>query len=393
MHLAPVTTRGSKCAVLLFFRWCLRLRTTEKAASMLGYLPQFNLRQDVNGGPHPNRADGRGLRVMALVSALAGAAWWLRPRHSSWIDPGPSTPSTPLALRVSGHGDVPVLLLHGLVGSSRFWSAGYDHLGDNCRVMAVDLLGFGRSPRPEHGYDLDHHVDAILSTLDQLGMDNAVVIGAHSLGAVLAVALAARTPERVAGIVMFGPAIYPSPTQARTSIKASGAMSRLIALDTPLAATLCAWTCAHRSWAARLARIMRPELPAEVARDSVQHNWASYSGTMRNVIIDTNSAQLVTDAINAMTLIEPTGAVRPKMLMKIILGNRDKVSYRPTLERLATASSRLAIETWHGGHDLPIRHPKKCIAALVAMIEETHPDRAGHPQPEHGYAVDMATDI
>ena len=333
----------------------------------------------MNGGPQFNRADGRGLRVVALVSALvsalAGAAWWLRPRHSPWIDPGPSTASTPLALRMSGNGDVPVLLLHGLLGSSRFWSAEYNHLGDNCRVLAVDLLGFGRSPRPEHGYDLDHHVDALLSTLDQLGVDTAVVIGAHSLGAVLAVALAARTPERVAGIVMFGPAIYPSPAQARTSIKASGAMSRLVALDTPLAATLCAWTCTHRSWAARLARIMRPELPAEVARDSVQHSWASYSGTMRNVIIDSNSAELVSDAIHAMTSIEPTGAVRPKTFMRIILGNSDPVSHRPTLERLAMASSRLVVETWHGGHDLPIRDPTKCIAALIATIEETHPSR------------------
>ena len=246
-------------------------------------------------------------------------------------------------------------------------------------MLAVDLLGFGRSPRPEHGYDLDQHVDAILSTLDQLGMNNAVVIGAHSLGAVLAVALAARMPERVAGIVMFGPAIYPSPAQARTSIKASGAMSRLVALDTPLAATLCAWTCAHRSWAARLARIMRPGLPAEVAGDGVQHTWASYSGTMRNVIIDTNSAQLLTNAIHAMISVEPIAAVRPKILIRIILGDHDKVAHRPTLDLLAMASSRVAVETWDGGHDLPLRHPKKCIAALVAMIKECHPDTTGQP--------------
>ena len=156
-------------------------------------------------------------------------------------------------------------------------------------------------------------------------------------------------------------------------------MPRLVALDTPLAATLCAWICAHRSWAARLARIMRPGLPAEVAGDGVQHTWASYSGTMRNMIVDTNSAQLFTDAIHAMISVEPIAAVRPKILIRIILGDHDKVAHRPTLDLLAMASSRVAVETWDGGHDLPLRHPKKCIAALVAMIKECHPDTTGQP--------------
>ena len=318
---------------------------------------------------------------LALVVGVGVAARRRAKRRAvSWADPGPpAAPLTPdtLARRVSGSGGVPVLLLHGMLGSSRFWGADYDQLGSDGRLIVVDLLGFGSSPRPDGRYGLDDHVDALLATLDGDGIDDAVVIGAHSLGCVIALGLAQQAPERVAGIVMFGQPIYTSPVQARARMSALGGLSRLLALDTPLAERVCRWMCQHRSLAARLAVVLRPDLPKPVARDSVQHNWVSYAGTMRNVIIGSDSAGLARRALNAMAATEPLNGHRPDVTLRIIAGDRDTVPEPAVLDELATDPA-VRVECWQGRHDLPLREPKRCIRAIAAM-------RARGASVPHGY--------
>ena len=287
----------------------------------------------------------------------------------SWRDPGP--PVRPrktgaLACRVLGTGGAPVLLVHGLLGSSRFWGADYDTLASDGRLIVVDLLGFGASPRPDGPYDLDAHVDALLATLDEHGVSAAVTVGAHSLGCVLALGLATRAPDRVAGIVMFGPPLYTSTTQARKRIGALGGFARLLAFDTPLAERVCGWMCNHRALAARLTVLLHPDLPPAVARDGVQHNWVSYSGTMRNVILTINSAILARDALTAMRGIDSVGAQHPDVALRIITGDQDRVSDPAVLEELGTDPA-VRVEHWPGGHDLPLRNPQRCLQAITAM--------------------------
>jgi pimeloyl-ACP methyl ester carboxylesterase len=96
-----------------------------------------------------------------------------------------------------------VLFLRGIGGSGRYWqqlaeaSAGY-------AGVAPDLLGFGRSPWPaDSTYDVDAHLDALLAVAPSRS-----VVVAHSTGAVLAVALAARHPDRVEKLMLIGPPLY-----------------------------------------------------------------------------------------------------------------------------------------------------------------------------------------
>lgn len=63
--------------------------------------------------------------------------------------------------------------------------------------------------------------------------------------------------------------------------------------------------CHYRALAARIAVVLRPDLPAAIARDAVQHNWASYPATMRNVIIDGDTVRVLNAAIDALKQTEP----------------------------------------------------------------------------------------
>ncbi|WAS92269.1 alpha/beta fold hydrolase [Nannocystis punicea] len=102
------------------------------------------------------------------------------------------------------HGDLAapvVLLLHGNPTWSFLWReviAGLSGL----RCVAPDLLGFGLSSRIAlHEHSVTRHVDALVELVEQLGLRRFVLVG-QDWGGALGVALAARTPERVAGVVL-----------------------------------------------------------------------------------------------------------------------------------------------------------------------------------------------
>ena len=109
-----------------------------------------------------------------------------------------------LAVRRRGDGGVPLLLIHGFPCTSRIWShnivplaeAGFD-------VVAPDLRGYGDSDfAPDDFYDLNAFNTDLTGLFDKLGWDRAVVAG-HDLGAMIAVDMANRHPDRVDRLVIL----------------------------------------------------------------------------------------------------------------------------------------------------------------------------------------------
>src|SRR5690606_24670254 len=92
----------------------------------------------------------------------------------------------------------PVVLLHGFASSSHLWAGIAPLLSHQRRVVVMDLLGHGRSDRPEdHPVNLRGHADRVLQLLDLLHVERACIVG-HDVGGAVAQLLAVRHPERVA---------------------------------------------------------------------------------------------------------------------------------------------------------------------------------------------------
>ncbi|MCW2666875.1 MAG: alpha/beta hydrolase, partial [Frankiales bacterium] len=102
------------------------------------------------------------------------------------------------ATRWPGAG-TPVLLLHGLASSRRFWDLVVPGLS-GLPVLALDQRGHGGSERPDGPYDGATIARDALTALDALGLSRVVVVG-HSWGATTALRLAADAPERVLAVV------------------------------------------------------------------------------------------------------------------------------------------------------------------------------------------------
>jgi lipase len=98
-------------------------------------------------------------------------------------------------------GERTAVVLHGTTSSSRAWLPVARALGDRADLIAVDLRGRGSSSEVSGPYGIDVHVDDALAVLDALSLDRVVLAG-HSLGAYIAVRLAASHPERVRSLVL-----------------------------------------------------------------------------------------------------------------------------------------------------------------------------------------------
>ncbi|MBX6343255.1 MAG: alpha/beta fold hydrolase, partial [Thermomicrobiaceae bacterium] len=108
---------------------------------------------------------------------------------------------------VAGEGP-PVLLLHGLAGSTRWWSRNVAGLAARLRVYALDLAGFGRTTAARRR-PLDELPEVLAAWMDQVGIERAHVV-AHSMGGAVALRLAAEHPERVDRLVLVDAAGIPS---------------------------------------------------------------------------------------------------------------------------------------------------------------------------------------
>lgn len=104
-----------------------------------------------------------------------------------------------LAFRVRGDGPA-VVLLHGTSANHAVWEPIAVALEAEATTVAVDQRGHGRSAKPDTGYTAEAFADDVVTVLDGLGLDRAVIAG-HSLGARNAWVAAARHPDRVAGVV------------------------------------------------------------------------------------------------------------------------------------------------------------------------------------------------
>lgn len=102
-----------------------------------------------------------------------------------------------------------VLMIHGIGNSWKTWQNIAPQLPPDVRVMAIDLLGFGSSPKPDWiTYNAKVQADSIITTLLRKGLFGPVVIVGHSLGSLVAVELARRYPFTVKSLVLCSPPFY-----------------------------------------------------------------------------------------------------------------------------------------------------------------------------------------
>lgn len=114
-------------------------------------------------------------------------------------------------IRYALHGSgAPVVLLHGGLGHGGNWGYQVPDLAAAGRsVLLIDSRGHGRSTRDARPFTYERMASDVLAVMSALHIQRAPVVG-WSDGACIALILAMKAPERVAGVFFFGCNMDPS---------------------------------------------------------------------------------------------------------------------------------------------------------------------------------------
>lgn len=98
-----------------------------------------------------------------------------------------------------GEGGTPAVLIHGFGGDLNNWLFNHADLAAHRTVWALDLPGHGESGKAVETGSADEFADGVIAFMDDRGIDQAHLIG-HSMGALIAMTVAAKAPGRVASL-------------------------------------------------------------------------------------------------------------------------------------------------------------------------------------------------
>ncbi|MEX2420773.1 MAG: alpha/beta hydrolase, partial [Actinomycetota bacterium] len=168
----------------------------------------------------------------------------------------------------------PVLAIHGLGGSGRYFERLGEHATGRFHLIAPDLAGFGASDKPDIPYDRGGHLENLDAVVRDV--DEPIVVVGHSLGGVFAALWTARDPSRVAALAILC-APFPS---------ADGSQVWVGEPELPRAARIAAPVLRTIVRALAVPVGMARGYPAAVASDYGRQTFRSRGGTMWSALYD-----------------------------------------------------------------------------------------------------------
>lgn len=132
--------------------------------------------------------------MQVRIVPSTGAYWQWRGQPIYYVKAGQRHPDRP-----------PLLFVHGFGASTDHWRKNVAGLCNEFEVWAIDMLGFGRSAKPDWEYSADLWRDQLHDFITQIIGQPAVLAG-NSLGGYASLCMAAHRPQSVAGLILVNPA-------------------------------------------------------------------------------------------------------------------------------------------------------------------------------------------
>ena len=242
-----------------------------------------------------------------------------------------------------------LVFLPGVGGTTRYWERRVAPLAETNRLVLVDLLGFGQSPKPWTTYTVERHVAALERVLG--GRSPFTLVG-HSFGAIAAVAYAAHHPDNVAGLVLIGLPYFGSEERAIGYYRGRHTLDGWFMTNVILASAACVVT--RRLLGRALPYLLR-DLPREVAEDIVQHTWRSSTST-------------IWDGIYRHDLALDTARLPARLPVLFLPGDQDQTAPLEGVHALVAIlpNARLRVLPGVDHHPL-LRQPESCLAEIEAF--------------------------
>ncbi|KAL4377453.1 hypothetical protein GQ457_02G030040 [Hibiscus cannabinus] len=225
-----------------------------------------------------------------------------------------------------------VIFIHGMLSSSSFWTKtvfpklSEPNKNKEYNMFAVDLLGYGKSPKPmDNLYTLKDHVEWIEKSVISEFQLNSFHLVAHSMGCIIGLALAAKHSKSLKSITLVAPPYFPSKDGVEFTAMnwltpkrlwpPVAFISSIMAWYEHLGRCVCLLVCRnHRTWEALLRRLIGSRDLNFIVLDLTKHTHHSGWHTTHNVLY-----RGVKDMDKNLEIL-----IKLRKKVHVIVGSRDK---------------------------------------------------------------------
>lgn len=209
----------------------------------------------------------------------------------------------------AGNGPL-VVLLHGIGSSGAVWTHVAAKLQpETCHVLALDLLGFGASPKPDWpNYSVDDHAMAVIAAIRAQKPKEPVVIVGHSMGCLVAAHVAKLAPTLVKQLILYEMPLYAGLPETRAN-------KRKLDMYMRIYGRIIASSLPERAASPTLRAIVAKLSGFEIREDT----WQPFVKSLENTIIK----QTTLDDIKQLAL--PIDIIYGSLDMLVIRGTSKKL--------------------------------------------------------------------
>jgi 3-oxoadipate enol-lactonase len=248
---------------------------------------------------------------------------------------------TALRYDLSGRGTRTLVLVHEMGGTLESWDLVLPALAQGRRVLRYDTRGAGLSGKIGGRLAMETMVADLSHLLDALGMSEPVALAGTAVGAAIALAFAARHPERARALIVTSPATGVSGDRRAATLARATAVERGGMAAIAEAALEASWPPQLRTDAERFRRFRARWLG---------NDPASYAAINRML------AELTTD---------PSTIRCPTL---VIAGRLDRLRPPESVEAVARAIPRAEFLVLETGHFMALQTPEPVAGAFGAFL-------------------------
>jgi pimeloyl-ACP methyl ester carboxylesterase len=242
-----------------------------------------------------------------------------------------------------------VVLLHGINSSMAMWQSVARKLPDNTRVIGIDLLGFGASPRTSWpAYQVRIQARSVAATLFLMKIRGPVIVVGHSLGALVAIDFARRYPLMTRQLILVSPPLYDIDREPKGALVYD---PRRFLRDIHVAFS------AHPDTITKLVGLASQYKLVNRGFDASKVDMTTFLGTLESAIINQTSLRDLEHLRQPVT---------------ILTGKLDPFVSEPTIKRLTAAHSQFVHKSVLASHEIigllepaTVQAIKRAIIALA----------------------------
>jgi len=240
-----------------------------------------------------------------------------------------------------------VVMLHGQPGGRHDWDDVVALLADRFRLLVPDRLGYGRTGGAAAGFGAN--ADAVVELLESRGVADAIVVG-HSWGGGVALDLAIRHPERVAGLVLAASVGGEGSVSTSDRILGLPVVGDVLTLGGVVALGVRPLRRLFALWGAPTDHSAADRAPA----DGWWTSWRSFVAEQRALLAELPRVTAGLPTISAPTV--------------VVIGEADRIVRPSSQEALASAvPGAEVVRVLRAGHLLPHERPDEVAAAVVRV--------------------------